>query len=80
MKLHDLLLAISVLPMAVNADSQCGTFFLGTSPTNDGWARINGAKPESQKITFLKQKDDYDNIKMEWRLATNQPGGVAWST
>ncbi|MBP1034036.1 hypothetical protein J8631_00515 [Serratia fonticola] len=74
MKPHALLLAISVFPMAVNADSQCGPFFLGTSPDNDGWARINGAKPESQKVTFLKKKDDYDNIKMEWRMATSQPG------
>ncbi|BDH45765.1 hypothetical protein TUM12370_18090 [Salmonella enterica subsp. enterica serovar Choleraesuis] len=35
---------------------------------------INGAKPEAQKLTFLKAQDDYDNIKIDWRVATNQPG------
>lgn len=64
----------SVLLSAAHADSQCGPFLLGTSPANDGWARINGARPESQKVTFLKTKEDYDNIKMDWRMATDQPG------
>lgn len=63
-----------LLSAAAHADSQCGPFLLGTSPANDGWARINGARPESQKVTFLKTKEDYDNIKMEWRMATDQPG------
>lgn len=45
---------------------QCGTFIFSTSPTHDGWARINGIKPTSQKVTFLKAQDDYDNIKMQW--------------
>ncbi|HBE9182501.1 TPA: hypothetical protein KNH08_005453, partial [Serratia fonticola] len=52
----------------------CGPYTLDAVKVNDGWVRINGAKPESQKITFLKQKEDYDNIKMEWSMATNQPG------
>ncbi len=62
---------------AVNAGEpymRCGDFVFSTSKTDDGWTRINGAKPESQKVTFLKAKDDYRNIKMEWRVATNQPG------
>lgn len=54
------------------ADSQCGDFKVHWA--NDGLARINGAKPESQKITFLKAKDDYNNVKIEWRMATDQPG------
>lgn len=45
---------------------QCGNFVFSISPNNDGWARINGIKPTSQKVTFLKQKEDYDNIKMQW--------------
>ena len=53
--------------MAV-ADSQCGPFLLGTSSANDGWARINGIKPVSQKVTFLKSKGDYENIKMQWMV------------
>ncbi|EOC1314423.1 hypothetical protein [Cronobacter turicensis] len=51
-----------------DADSQCGPFKLSTSEANDGWARINGAKPESQKFTFLKTEGDYDNVKMQWMV------------
>lgn len=54
------------------ADTQCGPYRL--SAGNDGLMHINGAKPESQKMTFLKVKEDYNNIKMDWRVATNQPG------
>ncbi|MDF7787837.1 hypothetical protein P4910_20470 [Pantoea stewartii] len=50
------------------ADSQCGPFYLGTSVNDDGWSRINGQKPETQKMTFLKQKDDFDNVMMQWML------------
>ncbi len=53
------------------ADTQCGPYRL-TSGT-DGYMHINGARPETQHITFLKEKDDYDNIKLEWMMATNQP-------
>lgn len=59
---------------AAIADSQCGPYLLGTSKKDDGWARINGVKPETQKFTFLKKNGDYDNVKMQWIVATNQPG------
>lgn len=55
------------------ADTQCGPFLLTPGPS-DGWFRINNAKPESQKVTFLTAKEDYDNIKIDWRVASNQPG------
>jgi hypothetical protein len=67
-----LLLASSFFSLHTIADSQCGDFKIHWS--EDGWARINGAKPESQKVTFLKDKGDYNNVKIEWRVATNQPG------
>lgn len=53
---------------------QCGSFIFSTSTTDDGWARINGDKPETQKVTFLKQKDDYSNIKMEWVVESSKDG------
>jgi hypothetical protein len=53
---------------------RCGDFVFSTSGNNDGFVRINGAKPEFQKIFFLKQEEDYDNIRMVWRMATTQPG------
>lgn len=63
------------LPSVSYADSQCGPFLLGTSKENDGWARINGIKPTSQKVTFLKAQDDYDNIKMQWMVPRNDYPG-----
>ncbi|WP_422528518.1 hypothetical protein [Serratia fonticola] len=51
---------------------QCGGFNLKAH--KDGWVYVNGMRPESQKITFLGKKDDYENVKFEWRVATNQPG------
>jgi hypothetical protein len=67
-----LLLASSFFSFHAIADSQCGDFKIHWS--EDGWARINGAKPESQKVTFLKDEGDYNNVKIEWRVATSQPG------
>ncbi|WP_052118411.1 hypothetical protein [Erwinia oleae] len=61
--------------MMALANSQCGPFELGTSQQNDGWARINGIKPVSQKVTFLKQQGDYDNIKMQWMVPRNDYPG-----
>lgn len=69
-----LVLFLCAFSTAAIADSQCGPFHLGTSEKNDGWARINGAKPESQKFTFLKAKDDYENVKMQWMVPTDAPG------
>lgn len=65
---------VYLLPGLAYADSQCGPFYLGTSPANDGWSRINGDKPKTQKVTFLKQKDDYNNIKMEWVVESSKDG------
>ncbi|MFC0228690.1 hypothetical protein [Serratia aquatilis] len=69
-----LVLFYSLLSTQLLAKTVCGPYTLDAVKVNDGWVRINGAKPESQKITFLKAKEDYDNIKMVWRMATNQPG------
>ena len=54
------------------ADGQCGPFRLSAGP-DDGWFRINGVRPETQHVTFLKEKEDYNNIKLEWMMATDQP-------
>lgn len=49
--------------------ANCGPYSIDLTPT-DGWARINGAKPETQKITPLAG----NGIKMQWMLPTNAPG------
>ncbi|MFO3907750.1 hypothetical protein AAHD62_25100 [Enterobacter hormaechei] len=54
------------------ADSQCGN--INVHWAEDGLARINGAKPETQKITFLGKDGDYNNVKFEWIVATDIPG------
>ncbi|WP_288426780.1 hypothetical protein [uncultured Pantoea sp.] len=33
---------------------------------NYGWFCINDVKFESQKITFLEQKEDYENVQIQW--------------
>nr|WP_241603849.1 hypothetical protein [Rosenbergiella nectarea] len=44
----------------------CGPFLISSS--NDGFAHINHTRPKSQKITFLKAADDFNNIKYQWML------------
>lgn len=55
------------------ADGQCGPFRLSAGP-GDGLMHINGAKPLSQKVTFLKQKEDYDNVMIQWMVEDPKTG------
>jgi hypothetical protein len=48
------------------------TFFL--KGESDGLMHINGQAPETQKMTFLKQKDDFDNVMMQWMLPDANTG------
>lgn len=59
--------------LGVDYKTVCGPFTIDLSP-DDGWSRINGAKPESQKIRRIGPGKGVENVKMEWRVATNQPG------
>lgn len=52
--------------------TQCGPFFL--KGESDGLMHINGQAPETQKMTFLKQKDDFDNVMMQWMLPDAKTG------
>jgi len=54
------------------ADTQCGPFRLTAG--KEGLMLINNVKPETQKMSFLKKRDDYENMKAEWTVATDQPG------
>ena len=68
-----LLLSSCVLfSAASHADVNCGEFTLTAS--NDGFMHINGVRPETQKVTFLKKNGDYDNIKMQWMVESKTPG------
>lgn len=57
---------------AALADLQCGDFRLHAA--NSGWTEINGEQVTSQKITFLKQKDDWDNVKTDMGLMPSRDG------
>lgn len=59
--------------LGVDYKAKCGPYIIDLTPT-DGWARINGAKPETQKITPLPGNIDGNNIKMQWMVPTNAPG------
>ncbi len=60
-------------PLLVSAKGmQCGPFKLEAA--NDGLMHINGQAPETQKMTFLKQKDDFDNVMMQWMLPDPNTG------
>ncbi|EKN6054182.1 hypothetical protein AB1E84_001606 [Yersinia enterocolitica] len=71
-KYLSLITIASIYASSAFADVRCGEFTLTSS--NDGFMHINGIRPETQKLTFLKQKDDYDNVKFEWIVNTKQPG------
>ncbi|EAA5545961.1 TPA: hypothetical protein G8L55_002521 [Salmonella enterica] len=60
------------LPFTVSAATQCGPFRFDAG--SDGLMHINGQKPETQKMTFLKQKDDFDNVMMQWMLPDPNTG------
>ncbi|MFU2318921.1 hypothetical protein [Rahnella sp. PCH160] len=67
MKTKTLILAFaSLLSYSAHSATQCGPFFL--KGESDGLMHINGQAPETQKMTFLKQKDDFDNVMMQWML------------
>ncbi|CCF09303.1 hypothetical protein [Pantoea ananatis] len=57
---------------AANAALQCGEFYLKADST--GLTRINGQEPQTQKITFLKADQDYDNVKIQWMLPSKEVG------
>lgn len=56
------------------AAMQCGPFYLKAN--QDGWIYVNGERPETQKITFLKHKDDYDNVKFQWLVKNTKAPGM----
>ena len=70
MNMKFILAAVAALmasaPLISAADSHCGPFQIGDIPSPAGWTKINGVKPLSQKVTFLQQKGDYNNVQMKW--------------
>ncbi|NIF20254.1 hypothetical protein [Candidatus Pantoea multigeneris] len=67
-------LGLFILTSQCFAVTICGPFTLSSGP-NDGWFRINGEKPDTQKVTFLKRKEGYDNIQVQWMLPRSDAPG-----
>lgn len=65
-------LAAAALSTSAFADTKCGNFVLSAAP--DGLMHINGDAPKTQKLTFLKAKEDYNNVKMEWVVESSKDG------
>ncbi|HAT2283681.1 TPA: hypothetical protein I8190_000361 [Citrobacter freundii] len=76
MKLGRVVFFLSVLGTVTPSVSfgalQCGDFYLKAN--DEGLTLINGRKPETQKITFLKKKDDYDNVMIQWMIPSSESG------
>lgn len=64
------LVAVSA-PLIAVADSQCGPFHLAMNPAHEV-TRVNGIKPTNKKVSFLREKGDYDNVKMQWTVAATK--------
>ncbi|CAI0905953.1 hypothetical protein [Serratia quinivorans] len=74
MIIRKMALAITLLSASVfaSAAQQCGGFYL--KGHSDGLVYVNGVKPLSQKVTFLKAKGDYDNVMFQWMVEDAKTG------
>lgn len=52
--------------------ANCGPFVISSS--DDGFAHINNARPQSQKFTFLGKEGDYSNVKYQWMIPDAKTG------
>lgn len=66
-----LLLTLSCSPICFSA-ALCGGYKLTIGM--DGLTRVNGEKVTSQKITFLKQENDWDQVKFDMGLMPARDG------
>lgn len=55
--------------------TQCGPFYLKADRNH--WYSVNGERAKTQKVTFSKEKGDYDNATVKLRVKnTRAPGMV----
>lgn len=73
MRKLSLIIGLIIISSSAIADTSCGPFNINWK-NSDGFARINGQRPESQKVSFFKAKDNYDNVKIQWMT----PGNGRW--
>ncbi|MDQ1214479.1 hypothetical protein [Pantoea anthophila] len=55
--------------------TQCGPFYLKADKNH--WFSVNGERAKTQKVTFSKEKGDYENATVKLRVKnTRAPGMV----
>lgn len=73
MKGWELLLGVTLFySCGAFSATQCGPFLL--KGESDGLMHINGQAPATQKMSFFKQKNDFDNVMMQWMLPDANTG------
>ena len=56
------------------AATQCGPFYLKADKS--GWFSVNGERAKTQKVTFAKEKSDYDNATVKLRVKNSKAPGM----
>ncbi|QDW33782.1 MULTISPECIES: hypothetical protein [Yersinia] len=67
-------ISLSLLSFSSFAVTHCGNFEL--TGGNDGLLKVNGDTVGTQKINFLKQNGDYENVKISMTLMPASDGNM----
>lgn len=68
------LLLLTSLAASAGTPLQCGPFKIESN--GKGTVSVNGASTKIKSSTFLKAKDDYDNVKFHWRVKNTKAPGM----
>jgi len=74
--LKKLILIASLISLSAPAfaATQCGPFYL--KPDKSGWFSVNGERAKTQKVTFAKEKGDYDNATVKLLVKNSKAPGM----
>ncbi|WP_315317112.1 hypothetical protein [Pantoea vagans] len=74
--LKKLILITSLIGLSAPAfaATQCGPFYLKTDKS--GWFSVNGERAKTQKVTFSKEKGDYDNATIKLLVKNSKAPGM----
>lgn len=74
--LKKLILIASLISLSASAfaATQCGPFYLKTDKS--GWFSVNGERAKTQKVTFAKEKGDYDNATIKLLVKNSKAPGM----
>ena len=74
--LKKLILIASLISLSLPAfaATQCGPFSL--KPDKSGWFSVNGERAKTQKVTFAKEKGDYDNATVKLLVKNSKAPGM----